>query len=146
MRTILIATDFSDRSDMALERAALPGAPTERGFRDWLARMDHVAADSLGTLIDRLRRELARAGTAEPELMADLDDIRDWRNLLCHAVWRPMAQDGWQPVFADNRGALFDRRLDADDLAAIRARTLDAANRIGRLIQAANDEGWETGD
>lgn len=132
--------DMLKRTIFALDRDRLSGAIREREFRDWLRRMDHVAADSLGTLIDRLDRTLARLGRAEPALSADLDEIKTWRNLLCHAAWREAQGGGWQPVFANTKGEIFDGTLDESDLAAIRAMTLDASARARRLIEGLDGD------
>ena len=135
--------DMLKRAIFALDRDRLSGGIREREFRDWLRRMDHVAADSLGTLIERLERTLAREGRSDRELMADLDEIKTWRNLLCHAAWREAegTAGGWQPVFANTRGEVYDGVIAASDLAAIRAMTLDAAARARRLIEALDDHG-----
>ena len=116
----------------------------EESGRAWLRRMDHVASDSLGTLIERMERTLARENIADPELMGQLDEIKDWRNLLCHATWQPEAT-GWKPLFVNTRGEVHDRTMDESDLAAIRAMTLDAARRAGRLIEGL-DEGSGASD
>ena len=138
--------DMLKRAIFALDRDRLSGAIRERDFRDWLRRMDHVAADSLGTLIERLDRTLARENRIEPELSADLEEIKSWRNLLCHAAWRPAADGtGWQPIFANTRGEIYDGTISESDLAAIRAMTLDAANRARRIIESL-DDGNGTGD
>lgn len=139
--------DMLKRAIFALDRDRLPGRIGESDFRDWLRRMDHVAADSLGTLIDRLDRTLAREGRADRDLIADLDEIKTWRNLLCHAAWRPAADGtGWQPVFASNGGELFDGVLAEPDLSAIRALTLDAASRARRIIESLGDDQNGAGD
>ena len=135
------------RAIFALDRHHLPAGISERDFREWLRRMDHVAADSLGTLIERLERTLLREGRANPALAADLAEIREWRNLLCHAAWRPApAGAGWQPVFANTKGEVFDGILAEPDLAAIRALTLDAAARARRIIEGLDGEGNGAGD
>ena len=130
--------DMLKRAIFAMDRRRLPGAIAESDFRAWLRRMDHVAADSLGTLIERMERTLARDNIADPELLGQLDEIKTWRNLLCHAAWTPVA-DGWQPRFANTQGEIFEDTLDASDLAAIRAMTLDAARRVARFIHALDD-------
>lgn len=130
--------DMLKRAIFALDRHRLPGRLAEGEFRAWLRRMDHVAADSLGTLIERLERTLARENVADPELLGQLDEIKTWRNLLCHAAWTPVA-GGWQPRFANTQGEIFDRTLDAGDLSAIRAMTLDTARRVSRFIEALDD-------
>lgn len=132
--------DMLKRAIFALDRDRLSGGIRERDFRDWLRRMDHVAADSLGTLIERLGRTMTREGRPDADLLAALDEIKGWRNLLCHAAWREEG-DGWQPVFANTRGEVFDGTLSAADLAAIRAMTLDASARARRLIESLDDHG-----
>lgn len=132
--------DMLKRAIFALDRDLLSGAIREDDFRQWLRRMDHVAADSLGTLIDRLDRTLMREGRGDPDLTADLDEIKTWRNLLCHATWLPDGA-GWVPLFVNTRGEVHDRAMDETDLAAIRAMTLDAANRARRIIETLDDHG-----
>lgn len=124
----------------ALERDRLAGAITAKEFESWLARMDAVAADSLGTLIERLDSDLRRMGLDDPELLTTLAEIRAWRNLLCHAVWQPVPT-GWQPLFSDTRGDVFKDTVDVDALVAIRETTLHAARRIGRMIEAVHGNG-----
>lgn len=130
--------DMLKRAIFALDRHRLPGGLGDADFRAWLRRMDHVAADSLGTLIERMERTLARENIADPELLGQLDEIKAWRNLLCHAAWQPVAE-GWQPRFANTQGEMFEAPMDASDLAAIRAMTLDAARRVARFIHALDD-------
>lgn len=134
--------DMLKRAIFALDRDRLSGGIRECDFRQWLRRMDHVAADSLGTLIERLERTMAREGQSDRDLIGQLDEIKTWRNLLCHAAWREAADGaGWQPVFANTRGEIYDGTLDGDDLAAIRAMTLDASARARRLIESLDDHG-----
>ena len=138
--------DMLKRAIFALDRDRLSGAIRPHEFREWLRRMDHVAADSLGTLIDRLDRTLWRERRGDRNLTADLEEIKAWRNLLSHAVWRPAEGGGWQPVFANTRGELYDGTLDIADLNAIRDMTLDAARRVGRIIHSLDDHGNGPGD
>src|SRR5690606_12856168 len=132
--------DMLKRAIFALDRRRLPASIHDSDFRNWLRRMDHVAADSLGTLIERLDRTLLREGRADPELIGQLDEVKSWRNLLCHANWRPVGT-AWQPVFANTRGEIFDSPLDAPDIRAIRDMSLDSARRVARIIEALDDGG-----
>lgn len=135
--------DMLKRAIFALDRRRLPASIHDSDFRNWLRRMDHVAADSLGTLIERLDRTLLSEGRADPELIGQLDEVKSWRNLLCHANWRPLGA-AWQPVFANTRGEIFDSPLDAPDIRAIRDMSLDSARRVARIIEALDDggNGW----
>lgn len=130
--------DMLKRAIFALDRHRLPGAIRDIDFRSWLRRMDQVAADSLGTLVERLDRTLIREGLRDADLIGQLEEIKSWRNLLCHAAWRQV-QAGWQPRFANTQGEIFEGTLDASDLAAIRGMTLDAARRIARIIESLDD-------
>ena len=131
--------DMLKRAIFAMDRRRLPGNIGDADFRAWLRRMDHVAADSLGTLIERMERTLARENIADGELMARLDEIKSWRNLLCHAAWSPVGS-GWQPRYANTQGEVFEDILNGDDLATIRKVTLDAAGRVARFIVTTGDE------
>lgn len=132
--------DMLKRAIFALDRGRLSGAIRDIDFQSWLQQMDHVAADSLGTLIERLDRTLARSGNALPDLISELDAIKFSRNLLCHAAWLPTDDDDeWIPLFANTRGETFETPMTVHKLIGVRNRTLDAAARIGRLIDQAND-------
>lgn len=135
--------DMLKRAIFALDQRRLPASIHDRDFRSWLRRMDHVAADLLGTLIERLERTLAREGRADPELIAQLDEVKSWRNLLCHANWQPRG-GAWQPIFANTKGEIFDGTLDPLDIRAIRDMSLDSARRVARIIEALDDggNGW----
>ena len=139
--------DMLKRAIFALERAGLDGNIHERDFRAWLGRMDHVAADSLGTLIDRLDRALTRARHPDQDLKAQLDEVKGWRNLLCHAAWKPLAGGDWQPAFMNTAGEVFDGTLAVEELRAIRAMTLDSARRAARVIHAIEEGStWPAGE
>ncbi len=131
------------RAIFALDRHRLPALVEDHDFRGWLRRMEHVAADSLGTLIERLDRSLAREARPDPELIAQLDEVKSWRNLLCHANWQPLGA-AWQPMFASTKGEIFDGTLDVLDIRAIREMSLDSARRVARIIEALDDggNGW----
>lgn len=131
--------DMLKRTLFALARDRLAGELRDHDFRQFLARMEDVAADSLGTLIERLARALDRADREDRDLIEALDEVRNWRNLLCHAAWQPAPGGGWQPIFANTRGEVFEGRIDGLDLRAIRELTLDCARRAERIILAVDD-------
>lgn len=139
--------DMLKRAIFSLDREQLDGAIRESDFRKWFRRMEHVAADSLGTLIERLGQTLAREGRTDRELIGSLEEIKEWRNLLCHAAWQPDDdKSGWEPIFANTRGEVFEGSLGVDDLHAIRALTLDTAARVRRIIESLDDHGNGTAD
>ena len=137
--------DMLKRAVFALERDGLPGEITERDFAAWLRRMEHVETDSLGNLIERLDQTLRRANHMDAALDAELGEIKTWRNVLCHAAWHPTPA-GWVPAFSGSRGEVVDSALSAADLTALCDRTLAAAQRVGRVIEAALVADWKGSD
>ena len=99
------------------------------------------------TVQDRLERALIRAEHADPGLIAQLNEVKIWRNLLCHAAWQPTAEYLWQPLFVNTGGEIFDSTLTVEDLRAIRAMTLDSARRSARIIHhIEEDSTWPAGE
>ncbi|MBV0893178.1 hypothetical protein KTN05_15290 [Paracoccus sp. Z118] len=138
--------DMLKRAIFALERDRLSGEILEPEFRAWLRRMRDVAVDSLGNLIERFDTALRRANRAEAALIAQLNSVKDWRNILCHAAWQPAPAGGWAPVFASTRGQAFEGTIDPAQLRTICELSLDAALRVARLIDDLLVADWTTTD
>lgn len=80
-----------------------------------------------------------------------LSEIRQKRNLLCHASWRHGEAPGhWRPTFINTRGERFPDEMNADDIAEIHALTLKTARRVVAIMRETGIEGewigWEDGD
>ena len=109
----------------------------------------HHHQDEERHVLPRLRA----SGVADALALADTleDEHRRMEQLWARLrepllVWREAPDGaGWQPVFANTRGELYEGTIDTADLAAIRAMTLDAARRAGRLIEGL-DEGSGASD
>ncbi|WBU63066.1 hypothetical protein [Paracoccus aerodenitrificans] len=131
------------RAIFSLSRDGLGEEPDDRALQSWLRRMEDVADDSLGTLIDQFVKQMQRAQIKDRDQLArDLRDIRRNRNMLCHASWKPVADsDRWHPSFLNTKGEVFPDDLSADDIARIGAQTLDAASRIVSVMRATGIEG-----
>ncbi|MRX51885.1 hypothetical protein GI374_15950 [Paracoccus sp. S-4012] len=127
----------------ALSHDRLGDAPTEAELDEWVTRMEQIKGDSLGTLIGSLLAACDSCGV-EHDMRAELEAIRDRRNMLCHASWKPVAEaegGGWRPAFVSSRNMEVPERMVTADLRAIRARTLAATRRIGAVARATGHDG-----
>ena len=131
------------RAIFSLTRKGLGAKANERALESWLHRMEDIADDSLGTLIDAFIAALAHGAAADRKaLTRELRDIRLMRNLLCHASWRPGGRDGhWRPTFINTRGEKFPDEMSVEDLDEIAARTLAAARRAVSIMRATGIDG-----
>lgn len=123
----------------ALSLDRLGDSPTEAEIDGWAARMEQIRGDSLGTLIDSFLAACDRCGTRR-DMRAELQAIRDRRNMLCHASWKPVPEaegGGWRPAFVTSREIAVPARMAAADLRHIRAETLVAVRRITAIARAS---------
>ena len=136
------------RAIHALSRDRIGEAPTEAELQQWIERMEQIADDSLGTLIDSFIATCTRCGALpqRSELAEQLEILRQRRNLLCHASWKPGSRNGaWRPAFVSTKGEVFMGELTLKDLRDTRARTLRAARRVIAAMRRTGHEGWWVG-
>jgi hypothetical protein len=119
----------------------------EAALERWLRRMEEIADDTLGTLIDSFLAAARRAGVEDhAQLAADLAATRLMRNLLCHASWRPGAQPGhWHPTFINTKGERHPHDMTPADLHAVQAETLRLARRVVSIMRATGIDGQWAG-
>lgn len=131
------------RAIFSLTRQGLGEDVSEQELENWLRRMEEIADDSMGTLIDSFVASARRAGVDEHHgLAGELTGIRLKRNLLCHASWRPGSKPGyWHPTFVNTRGERYPDEMNAEDVEEIHAKTLSIARRVVSIMRATGIEG-----
>ncbi|WP_022706691.1 hypothetical protein [Paracoccus zeaxanthinifaciens] len=141
------------RAIFSLTRQGLGEDATDQQLERWLKRMEDIADDSLGTLIDSFGAAMKHARIAEREVLVErLGVQRLRRNLLCHASWRPGRTPGaWHPTFINTRGERHPDDMTAEDIQEIHAETLRIARRVVSIMRETGIEGewvaeWEDED
>lgn len=137
------------RAIYALDRARLADDLTPEELQAWLTRIGGIADDSMGTLIEQLDAAMRRhPGLRDRNQITDrLGEIRLYRNLLCHASWRPTdRKTHWHPAFVSAKGEVHDTAMTRADLDAIAQATLEAGTRVTAIMQATGVESHWAGD
>ena len=115
-------------------------------MRRWTKRLLNSRTDTLYRLTHELDRVLDEAGlvpsTVREDLVARLDELRPWRNALCHGAWLSVDEDGsarLEHVFKyEGLPAGFEHRnVDVKRLSDVRARTVDVTIRIAEAASVA---------
>ncbi len=128
------------------ERAVeLLEADDHEALSEWCKRLLSSRTDSLYRLTLELDRVLNEAGlvprAVREDLVARLDELRPWRNALCHGAWLSVAEDGsgcLEHIYRyDGLPAGFERNVDVKRLSNIRARTVGIAIRIAEAASVA---------
>jgi len=131
------------RAIFSLTRQGLGEDAGDHALHAWLRRMEDLADDTLGTLIDSFLAAARRNAVGDLDsLSRSLPELRRLRNLLCHASWRPGAQPGsWHPTFINTRGERHPHDMTAAEIAEIRDRTLQAARQVVAVMRRTGIEG-----
>ncbi|WP_372801963.1 hypothetical protein [Paracoccus seriniphilus] len=131
------------RALFSLTRQGLGEDASDAELEKWLRRIDEIADDSLGTLIDSFGAALLQAGVHDrDELIEALGGIRLKRNLLCHASWRPGRKEGyWHPTFINTRGERYPDDMSPQDVRDIHAHALRIARRVVSIMRATGIDG-----
>lgn len=131
------------RAIFSLTRKELGAEVSDEALQHWLRRMEEIADDTLGTLIDSFAAAMRQAGIdGRQELAEDLRAIRISRNLLCHASWRPGKKPGhWLPTFINTKGERYPGEMDPAAVLAIHADTLRAARRVVSIMRGTGIDG-----
>ena len=111
----------------------------------WYREVEAFRADSLHVLAGRFDKLLKKDGrvphTVRNGLRKQLDELRHWRNALCHGAWFGFSGDGagvLSHYFMENKQAIrFPPTVALKDLAELRARIVDATIRVEETASVA---------
>lgn len=137
------------RTIYSLDRARLAADLTEPELKRWLHQIEELADDSMGPVIEQLNAALRRHPgiTDRAEINDQLQQIKQQRNILCHASWRPGSAEGhWHPAFVNANGDPGPGDMNAADIEAIHAQTLDLGQRLIAIMRQTGIVGVWTGD
>lgn len=123
-----------------------PADIDESRFRRWLGTLDRSLADGMGALTRRLAEILEEDNRiphcARTELIEQLDELRSWRNALCHGSWSFLSKDGsgglhhYQKI--DGIPWVFSPNvITVDDLDGMRIRVADIGLRVAEIASVA---------
>ncbi|MDO5704439.1 MAG: hypothetical protein Q4G49_05105 [Paracoccus sp. (in: a-proteobacteria)] len=131
------------RAIYSLTLKGLGSGASDTTLQAWIERMEDLADDSMGTLIDAFAAASRDAGSeGRKALIAELRDIRKMRNLICHASWRPTHAPGlWQPTFINTKGAAPPGPMTAAEVNRLHDQTMAAARRCLAIMRATGIPG-----
>ena len=98
----------------------------EKAYNNWLGQLERALSDPLGGLIDaygNARRNYHKPPVSNFEqLVEDLRQAAQLRNVLCHGAWQVPDSNGKSlPLFIDRKQRIFATCIDAVYLQQVRA-------------------------
>ena len=117
----------------------------EAAFPEWEKALKESLTDSLHSLTKKLTKAFhddnrvpdERAGAC----LARLDEVRVWRNALCHGAWQGFREDGSVGLRHFRRGdegpESLENPLNVETLSSIRAATVDLTADLVDILSAA---------
>jgi hypothetical protein len=119
-------------------------AEARRAYDAWLPQLERALTDPLGNLIDvygKVVREHSEASIANlDDLVADLREASDIRNVLCHGSWRaPDANGANIPLFVTRQKRIFDTGIDQRFLHQVQKTTAKLACAV---VDTVTTMGW----
>ena len=125
---------------------ALLEANDHEAARRWTKRLLRSQTDSMRPLTRELGLLLEEAGlvprAVREDLVARLNELRPWRNALCHGAWLSVAEDGsarLEHLYRDDEDlpVAFERNVDVKALSDLRARTAEITIRVAEAASIA---------
>ena len=107
-------------------------------YLKWYVRVETFRTDAMDVLTSRFGKLLKKNGrvphAVRTALRRRLDELRPWRNALCHAAWLGLDADGSGVLdhyyMEDKRVMRFQSRVTLKNSADLRARIVDATIRV----------------
>lgn len=136
------------RTIFSLTRKGIGQDASDTALQQWLERMEDIADDSLGTLVDSFLSSVKDSKLSGYEdLQNDLRDIHAMRNLLCHASWRQGKKPGyWHPTFINTKGEHYPGEMGPAEIDGIYDMTIAAIEQILQIMRATGIKGELAGE
>ena len=117
----------------------------EAAFPQWERALKESLTDSLHSLTKKLKKAFNDDDRLPDEVagafLARLDELRVWRNALCHGAWQKFREDGSVGLRYFSRGdegpERLEDRLSVETLSSIRAATVDLTADLVDILSAA---------
>ena len=114
-------------------------------YLKWYAEVEAFRGDAMYVLTERLGKLLKKDGRVPHAVRVDLrkrlDELRHWRNALCHGAWFGFSGDGAGVLShyyrEGKRVVKFPTMVKLEDLADLRARIVDATLRVAEVSSVA---------
>ena len=114
-------------------------------YLKWYAEVEAFRGDAMYVLTERFGKLLKEDGRVPHAVRADLrkrlDELRHWRNALCHGAWFGFSGDGAGVLShyyrEGKRMVQFPPMVSVQDLADLRARIVDATLRVAETSSVA---------
>ncbi len=117
----------------------------EQAYIEWLPTLEHALIDPLGNLINTYARSVKENPDAVvenfDELLRDLRQASQTRNVLCHGSWRaPNANGASIPFFVNRQKQIADTAMDRHFIDQVQGCTV---NLICAVINTVTQMGWQ---
>ena len=120
-----------------------------KAYLEWYARVEASRTDTMHVLTGRFGKLLKKDGRVPHNVRTDLrrrlDELRLWRNALCHGTWFGYSEDGAGVLShyykEGDRIIRFQPLVTLNEFADLRARIVDT---IIRLTEAASIAGYDS--
>ena len=120
-------------------------AEIHQAYAEWLPKLEHALIDPLGNLIDVYGKAVRDNPNAVidnlDELLGDLREASQMRNILCHGSWRTPDPSGASiPFFVNRQKEIVDSAMDRQFIDQVQRHAADLACAV---INTVTQMGWQ---
>lgn len=117
----------------------------DEAYEKWLPTLERALTDPLGNLINvysaTVRAHPGSTISNLEELIADLKNAADIRNVLCHGSWRSPNADGASvPFFVNRKMMVFSSEIDVAYLMQVQMHVADLSCAV---VNSVTHMGWQ---
>jgi thymidylate synthase len=117
----------------------------QQAYTEWIPKLNHALFDPLGNLIETYGKAVKDHPDAAIDKFDDLlDDLRNaaqMRNILCHGSWRVANEDGASiPFFVNRKMEVVDSAMDRESIDQVQRH---AAHLVCAVINSVTQMGWQ---